>query len=148
MGIVFGRTGCEEPIYRVLSTRSSYEIREYEPFVMASVNMAVTGEDKSFNTLARYIGVFGTPENQKKTPMAMTAPVLFENKKNGEEMSFVLPFSMHEANEAPAPTNNNIKIDKQRKKVLAVNSFSGFFASFIVVLLYLLTLIPPFTRLG
>jgi len=108
----------------------------------------VTGEDKSFNTLARYIGDFGTPENQKKTPMAMTAPVLFENKKNGEEMSFVLPFSMHEANEAPAPTNNNIKIDKQRKKVLAVNSFSGFFTSFIVVLLYLLTLIPPFTRLG
>ena len=125
MGIVFGRTGCAEPVYNVLASRSSYEIREYESFIVASVNMAKNNEDNSFNTLAKYIGVFGTPENQQKEPMAMTAPVLFENNKNGEEMSFVLPFHMQHVNEVPAPLNRNIKIDKQTKKVLAVKSFSG-----------------------
>ena len=125
MGIVFGRTGCAEPVYNVLASRSSYEIREYESFIVASVNMAKNNEDNSFNTLAKYIGVFGTPENRQKEPMAMTAPVLFENNKNGEEMSFVLPFHMQHVNDVPAPLNRNIKIDKQTKKVLAVKSFSG-----------------------
>ncbi len=125
MGIVFGRTGCAEPVYNVLASRSSYEIREYESFIVASVNMAKNNEDNSFNTLAKYIGVFGTPENRKKEPMAMTAPVLFENNRNGEEMSFVLPFHMQHVNDVPAPLNGNIKIDKQTKKVLAVKSFSG-----------------------
>ena len=41
MGIVFGRTGVEEPAFRVLARRPGYEIRRLPPCVAASVHTQV-----------------------------------------------------------------------------------------------------------
>jgi hypothetical protein len=84
MGIVFGITGCEEPKFLSLVASSAskgvYQVRQYEPYFIAEAvgcSGGVGGEDQSFRVLAKYIGVFGTPENVSKAPMAMTAHVVF-----------------------------------------------------------------------
>ena len=48
--------------------------------VVTDMGRGVTGNggDGSFGRLARFIGVFGTPENGKAKPIAMTAPVVTE----------------------------------------------------------------------
>ena len=53
-------------------------MRYYEPYLVAEVKMQPgDGKDNvSFGVLANYIGVFGTPANEGKRAMAMTAPVL------------------------------------------------------------------------
>ncbi len=44
-----------------------YEIRRYPPFFVAEVVTSENELNDSFRELARYIGVFGTPENEKGT---------------------------------------------------------------------------------
>lgn len=79
MGIVFGVTGAKEPAFTLVHRGSSmYEIRLYPKYFVAEVPMNVGGSiegtdsekknmDTAFGVLAKYIGVFGTPENTKGT---------------------------------------------------------------------------------
>ncbi len=71
MGIVFGKTGVAEPAYKVTQSRGDYEIRAYPPYVVAEVRLGEgpgdTAMKDGFRTLAKYIGVFGDPQNTKKT---------------------------------------------------------------------------------
>ena len=66
-GHLFGMTGTAEPSFSVVPSGlgGAGELRMYQPFIVA----------EGFSTLARYIGVFGDPQNEGKQPMAMTAPV-------------------------------------------------------------------------
>eukprot|EP01036_Dinobryon_divergens_P030553 gene30553-39815_t len=83
MGIVFGITGAPEPSYQLLKLPQkaiakidliSFEIRRYQPFVVAEVPLSDGEDNVGFSALARYIGVFGQPENVQKSTLAMTAP--------------------------------------------------------------------------
>jgi SOUL heme-binding protein len=70
-------------------------VRRYPSFLVAEVTTAVTkpgaagdkdARSQAFNILAKYIGVFGTAENElpalsKSESIAMTAPVLMEPAK-------------------------------------------------------------------
>mmetsp|Transcript_2313 Transcript_2313/g.3230 ORF Transcript_2313/g.3230 Transcript_2313/m.3230 type:complete len:236 (+) Transcript_2313:111-818(+) len=89
MGIVFGVTGSEEPAYELVADRPGYQIRHYPAYFVAEVDTgSLENSNKAFGYLARYIGVFGTPENTlqhqegTKAPesLAMTAPVIMEPK--------------------------------------------------------------------
>jgi len=80
MEIIFGMTGTKEPVYKLINTSASYEIRLYQPYFIAEVKSA-TDMGSSFQTLAKYIGVFGTPENLKSQSIAMTAPVITRPEK-------------------------------------------------------------------
>lgn len=103
----------------------------------------------AFRALARYIGVFGTAENTKAEPMAMTAPVITEKteaknegqkmamtapvttkKKSGSEdetMSFVLPFEFDDIEQVPRPTNEMIRISEIPAENMATIQFSGWY---------------------
>lgn len=93
MGVVFGKISEELPSHVVLHTTSSYEVWRFGSSVAATVHAsslatdakpAPTGrefESMAFRMLARYIGVFATPQNKAATssapePVAMTAPVV------------------------------------------------------------------------
>ena len=82
MGTVFGRTGVEAPAFRHLGRHASlgFEVRVLPRSfaVETAMGRSVTGNggDGSFGRLARFIGVFGTPENGKAAPIAMMAPVV------------------------------------------------------------------------
>ncbi len=79
----------EEPKYTVLEKRDGYEIRQYDPYILAQTT--VTGSydeatNKGFRIIADYI--FGN--NTKKESIAMTTPVL-ETKPVSEKISMTTP---------------------------------------------------------
>ncbi len=65
----------EKPRYSVVYEQGVYEIRRYEPYIVAEVDVTATSDrragNKAFRILAGYI--FG--DNKARTKMAMTAPV-------------------------------------------------------------------------
>ncbi|RYH16089.1 hypothetical protein EON65_30675, partial [archaeon] len=65
MGQVIGITGVQEPPYMgLLPANLGYEIRLYQPIFVAEVPMNGPNSNQAFMSLAKYIGVFGTPENE------------------------------------------------------------------------------------
>ncbi|KNC84029.1 hypothetical protein SARC_03740 [Sphaeroforma arctica JP610] len=90
MGIVLGKVDVETPKYTTVYEGKDYAVRRYPPAVAAEVSYKL-GEDNAFRVLAKYIGVFGTPENKSTTvesgesePIAMTAPVITTADVNPE----------------------------------------------------------------
>jgi hypothetical protein len=93
----------------------------------------------SFRILARYIGVFGKPENVLQKSMAMTAPVILDQNQGTKlsmtapvistntKMSFVLPFEFNSLEEIPVPTNKDVFIKEIPEKIVAVDTFSGWY---------------------
>ena len=143
MGQVFGRTGVAEPAYEVLYKNSenfSYEIRKYGVRYVAEASYS--GDDNSpFMLLAKYIGVFGNPENEGQKAISMTAPVIKESgtkiamtapvmKSDSQQgglkvMDFVLPAEYDSMEKIPKPTNPAVKIKEIPAAVGAVHRFSG-----------------------
>ena len=81
MGMVMGKINEEMPAFTVLHKAVSYEVRKYGPSVVAECSYDWEASDggSPFGVLARYIGVFGTAQNEQKgasVPIPMTAPVL------------------------------------------------------------------------
>mmetsp|Transcript_5026 Transcript_5026/g.7637 ORF Transcript_5026/g.7637 Transcript_5026/m.7637 type:complete len:221 (-) Transcript_5026:8-670(-) len=152
MGIVFGVTGAEEPPFQTLISRPGYDIRHYPKYFIAQVECGESSD--AFGILAKYIGVFGTPENSLEqgatsgpSPMAMTAPVIsepvkmsmtapvisessstndkVEDYKKNQVMQFVLPFHFTSIEDIPKPTNPRVTVHEIPEKNVAVSKFSG-----------------------
>ena len=75
----------EMPRHMVVHKAATYEVRRYSPSVIAECSYGDRGwgggnDGSPFGALARYIGVFGTPQNNAGKAggekIAMTAPVL------------------------------------------------------------------------
>jgi hypothetical protein len=145
MGIVFGKTGVEEPAFDLLLQQSkgfSYEVRKYG--VRFAAETALTIDNDAFSVLARYIGVFGEPENEGKESISMTAPVVKETKpmsiamtapvvKSQESderkvMQFYLPAEYDDLSKIPRPTNPKVLIKKIPISIGAVHRYSGSFS--------------------
>ncbi|ESQ52450.1 hypothetical protein EUTSA_v10017151mg [Eutrema salsugineum] len=92
MGMVFGKIAVETPKYTVTKSGDGYEVREYPPAVAAELTYDPSefkgDKDGGFQVLAKYIGVFGKPENEKPETIAMTAPVI---TKEGEKIAMTAP---------------------------------------------------------
>ncbi|KAK7378798.1 hypothetical protein VNO80_04246 [Phaseolus coccineus] len=136
----------ETVVFKVLSRRDQYEIREVEPYFVAEATMPgkrgfdFNGASQSFNVLAEYL--FG--KNTKNEKMEMTTPVFTsKNQSDGIKMdmttpvlttkiedqdkwrmSFVMP-SKYGAN-LPLPKDSSVTIKEVPRKIVAVVSFSGF----------------------
>mmetsp|Transcript_4852 Transcript_4852/g.8924 ORF Transcript_4852/g.8924 Transcript_4852/m.8924 type:complete len:199 (+) Transcript_4852:1-597(+) len=140
MGIVFGRITVETPKYDVVKTLpDNIEVRKYAPVVAATVTMKESTRDaegNAFRSLARYIGVFGSPQNEKSSEIAMTAPVVTSTKKSeeiamtapvntqGQDMSFLLP-SKYTLETAPKPIDPDVRLHELPTRYEAVMVFSG-----------------------
>ena len=77
----FGIQNEEGPKYRILKKDGDFEIREYEPYIIAKTTVKGTYEEasgKAFKILAGYI--FGKNKNDKK--IAMTSPVEVKAKNS------------------------------------------------------------------
>ena len=134
MGMVFGRIDVENAGFDVVSLSSRaaptcpYEIRSYHQCVLAEAAMA-GGEDLDrigFRKLARYIGVFGEPQNEAAQPIAMTAPVLTDGDHH--KMAFVMPAehgSKGNISALPTPVDENVNLRIQPQRTMAVLRFSG-----------------------
>ena len=104
MGIVFGKIDVEMPEHHVLRKTDRYEIWKYPNSSVAAAVHAVDlpeppkdseqFSNKAFSALAKYIGVFGEPQNstsEQSEKIAMTAPVVMSDP---EKIAMTAPVVM------------------------------------------------------
>ena len=91
VGMVCGRIGEETPKYTLIKTADTFQIRRYQPSIIAETTYATTEMGKNtsdaFRRLANFIGVFSDAQNRTHTgrseKVAMTAPVLMAPSGSG-----------------------------------------------------------------
>ena len=130
-------SNVENPDYKVVQSEQNIEIRQYDPMIIAEVEVEGKREDairEGFRLLADYI--FGNnkmgdvismtaPVEQKMNQkIAMTAPV--QQQLTGElwQISFVMP-SKYSMDSLPVPNNNRVRLKEILSKKFVVIEFSG-----------------------
>ena len=114
----------EKQQYSLLHKEGVFEIRRYEPSLMASVELPGSYSSMSstgFRELAGYI--FGG--NEEKVKIAMTAPVHVAISDSTSTMSFVMPSSYH-MEELPEPRSEKVRLHETGMAVTASISFGGY----------------------
>jgi SOUL heme-binding protein len=89
----------EEPGYQVLQSDGAFELRQYEPVLLAQVEVdgdAGAARSAGFRLLAGYI--FGANQGQRK--IAMTAPVTQVEAPAGEKIAMTAPVTQSAAGPA------------------------------------------------
>ncbi len=141
-GIAGVAMATEEPKYRLIESRDGFELRLYDPVVVAETH--VTGEfgsggNEAFRRLASYI--FGgnnggkkitmtAPVSQERTKdrggvkIAMTAPVSQERAGGGWTVAFTMP-SEHSMKTLPQPDDARVLLREVPARRLAAVRFSG-----------------------
>lgn len=119
-------TLLETPKYKVIKKEDPYEIRKYEPMIIARTRVSSDYKKATytgFRRIANYI--FG--ENKKNMEIAMTAPVLSNSPVDVDseyEIAFVMPSSYQKEN-LPKPNNINVEIMNRSLDLVACISFGG-----------------------
>ena len=132
----------ELPKYDVVESHGSIEIRQYEPTVVAEVEIAGTQKEAletGFRILAGYI--FGKNQSNQtysaqKTPLttsvslksekiAMTAPVTAEAHGSIWKIRFTMP-SQYSIDTLPVPKDDRIQLLEIPGELVASLSFTGF----------------------
>jgi hypothetical protein len=129
----------DEPAYEVLLETKYYEVRRYQPYIVAEVDVDEDFKragNTAFRVLAGYI--FGDNEPQQK--MAMTAPV--ESSK-GVRMNMTAPVTAqagdgegpytyafvmerkYTMDTLPKPDNPDVRLVQRPERVVAVHRYSG-----------------------
>lgn len=131
----------DEPVYTVVERRDGYEIREYESYITAEVEVEgdmQTAITDGFRQLAGYI--FGG--NTSKASIAMTAPVM-DTTKVSESIAMTVPVmdtlsnrgkhiitftmpSKYTLETLPKPNNANIRFKVVEKSKKAVLRYTGY----------------------
>jgi hypothetical protein len=132
----------EEPRFEVVKRFEDFELRRYEPFVIAEVEIRDGFEeagDRAFSTLFDYISGANSgaasmdmtaPVLQgaaKGESMAMTAPVLQTLDADAYRVSFVLPLRFDLAS-APRPTDARVELREVPERLMAARRYSGFWS--------------------
>jgi len=135
----------EEPRYEVVKTYPEFELRRYEPFLVAET--AVDGRfdevgNKAFRVLAAYI--FGENKANETMEMtapvrqriaaedgeriAMTAPVIQRSEGGNTSGAFVLSFAMpsgYSLESLPVPLDPRIRLRQEPARLMAARRYSG-----------------------
>jgi hypothetical protein len=132
----------EEPNYEVIETYKEFEVRRYEPYLLAEVDVnggINSAGNRAFRILAGYI--FG--DNAAATKMAMTAPVESSSTSRGEKMAITAPVTStkkdgdemttvafvmeqkYSVDTLPTPNDERIRIREVPARIVAVRGYSG-----------------------
>ena len=139
VGVLAGpvMSDVEKPDYEVIQSVQNIEIRQYEPMIIAEVEVDGKREDAigdGFRLLADYI--FGNntvqqvismtaPVQQKENQkIAMTSPVQQQLAGKSWQISFVMP-SKYNMDSLPVPNNNRVRLKEILTKKFVVIEFSG-----------------------
>ena len=133
----------EEPKYELIEKSGEFELRQYQPMLIAEV--LVDGDmdqasGKGFRLIADYIFGNNITETGSSKKIKMTAPVTIEprskeismtipvsmkNISGRWQVSFVMP-SKYTLDTIPLPNNKQIMLRKVPARKVAVLEFSGF----------------------
>jgi hypothetical protein len=150
LGLILLQSGCSvvgirstaEPDYSVLQKDELFEVREYEPLIVAETLVEADFDGAGNIAFKRLFGYI-SGDNQSAAKIDMTAPVmaLDENGNRGEKISmtapvtgqetalgwrfaFVLP-SSYTLENAPMPDNPEVRLAQVPARKVAVVSYSG-----------------------
>ena len=150
LAIILLQSGCSlvgvrstgEPDYSVLQSDELFEVREYEPLIVAETLVDASFDDAGSIAFRRLFGYI-SGDNEAAAEIAMTAPVmaLDENNSSGEKISmtapvtgqetalgwrfaFVLPSTYTLAN-APMPGNPEVSLKQLPARKVAVVRYPG-----------------------
>jgi hypothetical protein len=126
----------DEPGYTVVRKDDAFEVRRYEPYVVAETVVNAPAEEagnQGFRILAGYI--FGqnkgarkiemtAPVAQTPTKIAMTAPVAQSATPEGYVVQFAMPREWT-LETLPEPTDARVKLRAIPARTLAVIGYSG-----------------------
>ena len=126
----------ETPVYKVIKSDKNIEIRQYDPMLIAQVEVSGKREEAikaGFRSLADYI--FGNntvsqsmamtaPVQQQSMKIAMTAPVEQQSHNGLWQVSFVMP-TEYTIKSLPKPVNKQVKIKVMPERQFVVIRFSG-----------------------
>jgi len=139
---VFGKQTVEEAPYRLVRSDNQFEVRDYEPMVVAETRVKANFDQAgriAFRRLFRYI----SGENESATKIAMTAPVIAEsnNDSQGVKIAMTAPVTSSKKGEiwryqfvlprtytietAPTPTNSDVLLVEIKPQRVATIRFSG-----------------------
>jgi hypothetical protein len=115
----------EQPTYKVLSTKSGIEVRDYDDYWIAECrvdNVADLGmaSSRAFRYLFNYI----SGDNSVSQKIAMTSPVQQMPSKSGWLVSFVVPKDVSRG-DIPVPSSSLIDIRKVDGGKYAALRYSG-----------------------
>jgi hypothetical protein len=129
----------EQPAYTVLEKRDGYEVRMYNPYIVAETNVGGEYQEamsSGFSIIADYI--FGN--NTAKASIAMTAPVLETRSEKiamtapvistattteGHVIAFVLP-SSYTLESLPQPNNTAVELREVPSRKVAARRFTWY----------------------
>lgn len=126
----------DEPGYTVVRTEDAFEVRRYEPYLVAETVVSAAAEEagnQGFRILAGYI--FGQNKGARKIEMtapvaqtpakiAMTAPVAQSATSDGYAVQFAMPREWT-LETLPEPTDSRVKLRAIPARTLAVIRYSG-----------------------
>ena len=130
-------SNVEKPDYKVIQTEQNIEIRQYEPMIIAEVEVDGKREDairEGFrliadyifgnNTVQRDIAMTAPVQQQESQKIAMTAPVQQQSTGRSWQISFVMP-SKYSMETFPEPKNDRVRLKGIMTKKFVVIKFSG-----------------------
>jgi hypothetical protein len=112
--------------FRVLRTYADFEVREYQPCVIAEVRVSAQYDDatsSAFGSLFRYI----SKGNKTEQKIAMTAPVIASQRAEREDewfVSFVMP-SGTKFGHLPHPNDPQVILRELDTEICIATSFRG-----------------------
>lgn len=107
--------------YRVLESNSGFELRDYADHTLVTKPMAGSMGSAAYGAF-RYLVNYLGGENQDRTQIAMTAPVVQQKSKAGYDVSFVMPDGMQDV---PKPLGPDMRIEQVPGQLMAAKRFSG-----------------------
>ena len=138
----FGIQDEEGPEYVTIKKSKKFEIREYQPYIVAKVTVKGNYDESSgeaFKILAGYI--FGDNSIEKEISMTspvkvkeksqkidMTSPVKIKEDDQNLSMAFFMP-SKYDIKDLPRPRDNRIRFEKIEQQKVAVLKYSWFSSS-------------------
>tara|TARA_B100001996_G_scaffold102240_1_gene76756 strand:+ start:1688 stop:2248 length:561 start_codon:yes stop_codon:yes gene_type:complete len=125
IGIIMG-SELETPTYQLMEKDGQFEIRKYEPMIIAMTEINSDYREstsRGFRRIANYI--FGG--NDQNMEIAMTAPVISTSPVNNDgiyDVSFVMP-KKHSLSNLPDPNYDNVIIKEENLGKIAILRFGG-----------------------
>lgn len=114
----------EHQHYSVVRQFDQFEVRRYDAHVLAQVDVPGglrSGAGAGFAPLFQYI----SGNNENRQSFAMTAPVLQQPRKAGDQtISFVMPAGLAESG-VPAPRDPRVRTVAVAARTVAARRFSG-----------------------
>ncbi|XP_008785444.1 uncharacterized protein LOC103704070 [Phoenix dactylifera] len=120
---IYKTPDLETPKYQILKRTATYELRKYEPFVVAETKGDKLSGSSGFKDVAGYI--FGKNSSMEKIPM--TTPVFTQardDKLSEVSIQIVLPMNKDFSN-LPVPSVEAVSLRKVDGGIMAATKFSG-----------------------